>query len=162
MTKNIMAPILLTLSLDVLSCSFVPMIEEFKITEHKSVLPSQPNFTLGEIHRGSKGDIGSCRDVGSIKLFLQNEPSESTGYIFRISEGVFEDQLFYDAPVKRVEKYSEPGEYSFRWLDGLTQVQEPIDITIEITAVSASGARSEPQYVRATHPGVKKPWWQVW
>lgn len=40
--------------------------------------------------------------------------------------------------------------------------QEPIDITVKIIAVSKDGGRSEPQYLKVTHNGVKKPWWQLW
>ena len=52
--------------------------------------------------------------------------------------------------------------FSFLWLDGSNEEQEPIDITVQIIAVSLSGNKSEPQLLTITHPGIQKPWWKVW
>ncbi|WP_027858473.1 hypothetical protein [Marinobacterium jannaschii] len=145
-----------------LACSFARVTEEFVTTNQESIIPEQPNFTLTSIHRGTKGNIGSCNDAGSIKLTVNPEPEQDTGYVFSISQGEFEDQLFGEKPIVRVKKYTEVGEYSFIWLDGYSVEQEPIDIVIRIVAVSKDGGESEPQFLKVSHPGVKKPWWKFW
>ena len=87
---------------------------------------------------------------------------KDTGFIFAIEEDQFEDQLFYPEPMILESDHTGSDEYFFIWNDGRTTEQEPIDITVKIVAVSKDGGRSEPQYLKVTHNGVKKPWWQLW
>ena len=160
--KRITIFLLLLFPITSLACSFARVVEEFSATEERTIIPDTPNFTVTSVYRGTKGSIGDCSDAGSIRLTVSPEPKKETGYIFSISEGAFEDQLFDPAPIIRIKEYTEEGEYSFIWFDGNTIEQEPINITIKIVAVSRDGGHSEPQFVKVSHPGVKKPWWRFW
>ena len=120
-----------------------------------------PSFTVTSIERGRKGYSGSCAGAGILTIRAERFQPD-TGYIFSLAEGEMEDQLFYPSTIQKVPGSEEPGEYFFIWLDGNTEAQEPIDIVIKITAVSKDGGRSEPQYLKVQHPGVKKAWWKFW
>ena len=145
------------------ACSFAPAFDEFVISQSTVVVASQPNFSVASIHRGTDdGNHGSCSDAGFIELKLKTTPTNEQGYIFKIVEGKFEDQLFNESPVVPSKFMDDNKLYSFLWLDGSNEEQEPINITVEIIAVSQSGDKSKPQLLKITHPGVKKPWWKVW
>ena len=159
--KNILF-LLVLFSTNVLPCSFSDSTEEFKVDGNvRAVIPDQPNFTLLSVTRGYKDYIGSCSDAGIIKLKVDPEPKEPTGYVFSIAEGEFEDALFNDSILIRNKAYTKPGEYSFVWLDGNSDEQEPIRITVKIIAVSIDGGTSAPQFLRIENPG-KKQWWRFW
>src|SRR5690606_20739474 len=89
-------------------------------------------------------------------------PDEPTGYVFEIVEGEFEDAIFDASPIKAVERNEKEGLYNFAWLDGASNWQEPIDITVKIVAVTKTGQKSEPQMLKVTHPGIERPWWRLW
>ncbi len=158
--------ILLVLNLvafNAIACSFLPAFDDFVITDSSAVKATKPNFTVDSIHRGTDdGNHGSCSDAGFIELKLDTVPLHEQGYIFKIIEGKFEDQLFYESPVVPSKFIDSKKLYSFVWLDGSSEEQEPINITVQIIAVSRSGNKSEPQILKITHPGVEKPWWKVW
>jgi|TARA_B110000211_G_scaffold158508_1_gene179461 hypothetical protein len=145
------------------ACSFAPAFDEFVISENSSDKVTTPTFRVDSIHRGTDdGNHGSCSDAGFINLKLEALPSHEQGYIFKIVEGKFEDQLFYESPVVPSKFMENEKLFSFLWLDGSNKEQEPINITVQIIAVSRSGNKSEPQRLKITHPGIQKPWWKVW
>ncbi|WP_441002449.1 hypothetical protein [Pseudocolwellia agarivorans] len=145
------------------ACSFAPVFDEFITTDVALIKASSPRFSLESIHRGTDdGNHGSCSDLGIIKLKIDTIPVHEQGYIFKIVKGRFEDQLFLDSPVVLSKFIQNKQLYSFMWFDGSNEVQEPINITIQITAVSLSGDKSEPQVLNISHPGTSKPWWKVW
>ena len=145
------------------ACSFAPSFDDFVITEGPLVKATIPTFSVDSIHRGTNdGNRSSCSDAGFIKLKLDTVPLHEQGYIFKIVKGKFEDQLFDDSPVVPSKFKESKKLYSFLWFDGNNDVQEPINITVQIIAVSRSGNKSEPQLLNITHPGVTKAWWKVW
>jgi len=145
------------------ACSFMPMLDDFIVSGNSSNEAIVPTFIVESIHRGTDdGNHGSCSDAGFINLKLDTLPSHDQGYIFKIVEGEFEDQLFHESPVVPSEFIDNKKLYRFLWFDGNNQEQEPINITVEIIAVTSSGQQSEPQLLIITHLGVKQPWWKVW
>lgn len=145
-----------------LACSFAPMIDEFKIEDVEAPVPAKPTFVVKSINRGFyDGNHGSCSDAGSISLEVSDTKPDNVGYLFKIVEGSFEDRIFYDVPVTPSE-FAERNQFTFIWFDGHSDEQEPIDIVVEITPVSKSGAKGEPAYLHVVHPGTKKPWWKFW
>lgn len=137
------------------------MTQKFEITGEKSETPGKPNFEVKGIKRGSyDGNHGSCSDAGMI-TFVNLSSDTDIGYKFAIVEGTFEDTIFGDNPIVPSTFVNE-GEFTFRWFDGHTDDQEPIEITVEITPVSKSGSTGEPARLVVSHPGVKKPWWKIW
>ena len=87
------------------ACSFAPALEEFIITERSPVAATKPNFSVDSIKRGTNdGNRNSCSDAGFINLKLDSASSNDQGYIFKIVEGKFEDQLFYPLSLWKVKK----------------------------------------------------------
>ena len=162
-SMKILLSIILLLPNFVFACSFAQTMNIFSHGDARLIIPEKPNFAVSSIYRGTKGPHGGCQDAGSIKLQSGAKAGKKVGYRFSIERGQFEDALFINEPVVLVEaEWRTPGEYSFIWFDGNTVEQEPIDITVKIVAISEDGGESEPQFLRITHPGVKKPWWRFW
>jgi hypothetical protein len=152
----------LLISSNTFACSFAPTTEEFVLDNSDAPAPSTPIFVVKSINRGfDDGDGGSCSDAGILTLKIASPIEANVGYIFEISEGTFDDKIFYDAPIKSSE-FAKEGTFTFIWLDGESDSQEPINITVEITPVAKSGAKGKPAHLKITHPGVKKPWWKFW
>ena len=145
-----------------LACSFAQMTEEFKIEDVEAPVPAKPKFVVKNIKRGFyDGNGGSCSDAGSIALEVTHTGADNVGYIFKIAEGSFEDKIFHDVPVTP-SKFAEDNVFTFIWFDGHSDEQEPIDMVVEITPVSKSGGKGEPEYLQVSHPGIKRPWWKLW
>ena len=159
--KNLFLLLLVFISELALACSFMPSFERFEISESSTVVeaPRKPNLKVAEIDRGSKGDAGMCFDAGRLTIKDGSSPSKELGYIFSLHEGEFNAAVFPDYPVISTGTFFEIGEYSFIWLDGNTTEQEPLEFILKIEAVSLGGTRSEPQYLKVEHPGVKKKKW---
>lgn len=150
-------------SSDVFACSFAPMFEPFKVSGENSPKPNVPDFEVAKIKRGSDdGNYASCSDAGMLSLTLRTKTIHPTGYLFKIIDGTMEDRLFYPEPIKPSIYFEEEGIFNFIWLDGSSEEQEEIEMSVEIIAVSKSGERSEPQVLKVSYPGVKKPWWKFW
>ncbi|RRS06942.1 hypothetical protein EAG18_19350 [Pseudoalteromonas sp. J010] len=161
--NRILVLILSLISFDALACSMMPTSKYFEVTGNGTTEPVKPVFEVDGVHRGTDdGNHGSCSDVGSIVLKLKNIPTIEQGYIFELVEGTFEDTLFSDKAITLADFLEEKDEYYFVWFDGNSEEQEAFDIKIKITAVSESGIKSEPQYLKVSHPGVQKLWWKVW
>lgn len=153
----------LIISAESLACSFAPMTEAFVVVEGEGMPPAKPDFIVKEIKRGhDDGNPGSCSDAGILILKRETPPENSTGYLFGITAGEFEADIFDASPIKAVERNEKEGLYNFVWLDGASDWQEPIDITVKIVTVSKTGQKSEPQMLKVMHPGSKRPWWRVW
>lgn len=136
-------------------CSFGQMFDSFLEDPfyRSNKKPSAPIFELKGIKRGKNDGIGgSCSDAGMITLAPKEELNKvgvSVAYTFKLVEGEFEDNIFPQEPVS-----SRLGNnFTFIWFDGSNEHQEPIDIKVEIRAVSPSGVKSEASYLRITHPG---------
>lgn len=115
------------------------------------------------IRRGTDdGNFASTSDAGILTLELENPPAKKQGYKFEIIEGNFEDRLFTGEAVTPSEYVENRKDFSFIWLDGSSYEQEAFNIKVKIIGVSASGAESEPQFLKVKHDGIKKPWWRIW
>tara|TARA_R110002050_G_scaffold71891_3_gene154666 strand:+ start:51718 stop:52176 length:459 start_codon:yes stop_codon:yes gene_type:complete len=135
------------------ACSFAPALEEFIITERSPVAATKPNFSVDSIKRGTNdGNRNSCSDAGFINLKLDSASSNDQGYIFKIVEGKFEYQIFDESPVVPTKFMESKKGYSFLWFDGHKAEQAPINITVQIIAISRSGNKSEPQLLTITYP----------
>lgn len=160
--KSLLFIIAFTLTSHSLACSFALMIEEFKLEDVEAPVPAKPEFIVKNIKRGSyDGDGGSCSDAGALTFKAHNGSASEVGYLFKIIEGSFEDEIFYDTPITP-SKFAEKGVFTFIWFDGHSDEQKPIDMVVEVTPVSKAGEKGEPAYLEVTHPGVKKPWWKLW
>ncbi len=100
--------------------------------------------------------------MGSIQLKLQTSAKIKQGYIFEIVKGKLRNANFnyYIKPVTSLMK--DNSIYELQWGDKNSNSQQPFDIMLKITAVSRSGVKSKPQFLRISHPGVRVPWWNIW
>ena len=132
----------------VLACSFAPGYEAFRPVRFlpgSNLLP-EPAVSVDRIERGHQGDAGLCADAGILVLKV---PTEMLGYSFELVEGTFDDVVFPEGFVQPTER----GYLRFVWLDGNTDRQEPIDVLVKITTMSATGVLSEPLLLRIEDPG---------
>ena len=143
------------------ACKTFISINKFKIDKKiRYMAPEKPNFVLKGISRGKKiKDNTSCSylwTLGTISLKSKTPPKVKQGYIFEIVEGKLEkNNIFKPYPVVLTHSEVTKGIYNFKWSDGDSDLQEPFNIKIKITSVSLSGVRSDPQYLRISHNGVK-------
>jgi hypothetical protein len=139
-----------TISVPSVACSVTPGYKVFRplILRPGLSLEPAPKVTVSGITRGHKeGDpAASCSDAGILVLAVS---SDALGYRFEIVEGEFDDVVFPESFVQPTEQ----GLLRFVWLDGDTNVQEPINVVVEITTLSANGTLSEPLLLRIEDPG---------
>jgi|SRR6188768_723990 len=132
-----------------IACSFAPGYEAFlpgPVMRPSPTLAPAPAVSVEGIRRGTNGDPGMCADAGVLVLKV---PRAAQGYSFELVEGRFDDQVFPQGFVQPTR----PGYLTFVWLDGNTDVQEPIDVVVKVTAISNIGVLSEPLLLKIEHPG---------
>lgn len=137
------------------ACSFQPGYEPFLIRPYglrEEPPPQPPKLEVLKIERGRDGNPGMCDDAGILVLGVKNDSGQThTGYRFRLVSGVFNDRVFPDYAVRPAEQ--SPGVLRFVWLDGASDRQEPIDLVVEVVAVSLWGAESDAVRLHIKHPG---------
>lgn len=132
-----------------IACSFAPGYEEFRpgpVMRPSPTLSPAPAINVESIRRGTKGEVGMCADAGILVL---NVPKAPQGYSFELVEGKFDDEVFPQGFVQPTR----PGYLTFVWLDGNTDLQEPISVVVKITAMSSLGVLSEPLLLKIEDPG---------
>ena len=144
------------------ACSLVPLLEAFEASDTEVSAQVMPGFKVAGIERGSDdGNFGSCSDFGFITFKLSgNYPPQ--GYIFERVKGEFEDRLFEPVAVIPSKFVDDNASFTFVWLDGSSNEQEPINITVSIVAVNQAGERSKAQFLELRHPYNTLPWWRFW
>jgi hypothetical protein len=113
-----------------------------------AALSPPPRVTVDKIERGYGDSNVDCSNLGVLVLKV---PAETiAGYTFEIVTGRFDSEIPFPRgfvqPITR-------GQLRFVWLDGANSPQEPLDVVVKITALSATGALSEPKYLRVQDPG---------
>ena len=157
--KSIVFIIFLIAASQSFACSPIQRIEEFQIGGTAENVPAKPNLKIETIDRSDgAGSHGTCSDLAFITLKILNTPTEETGYLLRITDGEFKDGIFPNIPVNPTPHVSQ-NMLSFPWSD--LNRYAPIEASIEIIAVSKSGAKSEAAYLKMSNPGVN-PWWKFW
>ena len=144
------------------ACSIVPLLEAFEANHTEAIAPVTPNFKVAGIKRGSDdGNLGSCSDFGFI-IFKLSGSYPPQGYIFERVSGEFEDRVFEPVAVMPSQFIDDNSSFTFVWLDGSSNEQEPINITVSIVAVNQAGERSKAQFLELRHPYNTLPWWRFW
>jgi hypothetical protein len=110
-------------------------------------LSPPPQISVEKVERGYGGSDDSCSDLGTLVLKV---PESVAGYAFEIVAGNFDNDVPFPAgfvqPAIR-------GHLRFVWVDGPKSPQEPLNVLVKITAMSATGALSEPLFLRIQDPG---------
>ena len=155
MSSLALARVLLTLiawaiALPAMACSFAPGYKVFRpapVLRPGFTLAPAPKVIVARLVRGHRGvPATDCSDAGILELTV---PSDALGYSFEIVEGDFDDVVFPEGFVQPTQS----GLLRFFWLDGNTNLQEPIKVVVKITTMSASGNVSEPLLLKIEDPG---------
>lgn len=137
------------------ACRLARTHGEFTVTQGASSYPIRPNFKIVKLHRGSKiakKPQNSCSWLatqGWISFQLQSKSKNEQGYIFEVVAGrLGNNSLFSKKPVKLSHYGRTKNAFDFRWSDYPNYYRQQIYAKIKITAVSASGRKSKPQYIQ--------------
>lgn len=160
--KTILTLILILSCSNAFPCSLGAMTEPFAVDKSLNhVTPIKPSFKVSRLSRGTKSGT-SCSGLASLRLIPTTPPLHEQGYIFEVIEGVFD--IFHVAgPITTTEthrllsgkfKTLDKNEFLFYYFEAVI-TPKPIDITLKITAVSKSGAKSDPQLLKIQHDGAK-------
>jgi len=154
MTRLVVASLLTLLAAPALACSFVepePFVVDDTLEDAEA--PAAPVILSMTVTRGAEatrplGDEPaiSCTDLGFIELELDG-PSEEVGHRFTVIDGDAPDDLGLPGePVVGLD-------FAFIWVDGATDDQEPLSLTIEVVAVDLAGNESAPTTFTVDDPG---------
>ena len=109
----------------------------------------EPEVIIREILRGRDGVGSMCADAGTIEVEFTNH-RRLTGYKFIVVEGEDSESIF---PKKAITPKSGRKSVVFVWLDGASDIQEPINLKLKVVAVNSLGAESKPTEILVTHGG---------
>ncbi len=159
--KKLIVLLSLCFSFSAYPCSLAPSTEEFSIDKTLADIKAiQPTFEVSKLSRGKKA-LHSCSGLASLSLKLLNPNNVIQGYRFELVKGTFNKIYFSDVPIT-VTKYLKEKDTFVFYYNEITN--DPIDITVKITAISKSGNESQPQFLNIKD-GVKesKPsFWPSW
>ena len=155
--KYIIAIFLVLYTSGAVACSLPIYTEPFVIDKKlKLALPVKPKFKVSKFPRGTKSKT-SCSVLAF--LFLKPEKTiEQQGYTFKVIKGTF-NPFHSIEPLQRSEEHKllskeyeafDEDEFVFHFYEILNN---PIDIVLQITAISKSGGKSEPQLLKIKHNG---------
>lgn len=123
-------------------------------TDH--VAPTLGPLAIAGLHRGEKTtgcmEANSCDGIGwlTINVAVSDDvtPANGVGYRFSIVAGTLPPSfsILLDQPT---QVPASDGALSFSWDDG-TDDHQPIDFTLQVTAIDRAGNESAPQTLRVT------------
>ena len=131
-----------------IACSFAPGYEPLRVSSayQSNFVPDKPHALVTSVRRGyDDGNGGSCSDAGILTIKIDDSnPSNKTAYKFKVLDNEVFSSIFPTEPVMISPLERESEEMFFVWFDlGETQGKE-MRFTLEIVAVSPTGAESEP------------------
>lgn len=156
---------------DLFACSIGVILHELdpREVEIDRVAPQKPvlevsNVTRGrgaEVHGDGTMSVSSCDDIGWIELRFVESPRDDRssradlGFIVKVVEGSLPLMPAGDGDGHGYRGGGATGEVlALSWIDGATDEQEPIDLTLTVSVVDLGGNRSEPsERIRIQHSG---------
>uniref|UniRef100_UPI001CFCD8A0 hypothetical protein n=1 Tax=Microbulbifer aggregans TaxID=1769779 RepID=UPI001CFCD8A0 len=117
--------------------------------------PAAPEV-IYKIQRGSPKIKTSCADLGvvSISISSQGYRNRSTGYLFEVVSSSESQEIFPKQAVQGVlSKDGKEVRFDFSWIDGASEVQEPIEVVVNVYRISSLWVLSEPTKVVIKHRG---------
>ncbi|MCX2795388.1 hypothetical protein OQJ62_10695 [Microbulbifer thermotolerans] len=134
------------------ACSFPRTYEIFNpapLRGSSTIEVPKPEIIIGEISRGRDGAGSMCADAGTIEVEIVNH-RRLTGYKFVVVDGEDSESIF---PKEIITPTSGRKSVRFVWLDGASDIQEPINLKLSVIAINSFGVESEPTEILVTHSG---------
>ncbi|GAB2528983.1 hypothetical protein GCM10008940_34690 [Microbulbifer agarilyticus] len=123
--------------------------------EPKGAQPKSPKVEF-KVERGYSSEFDSCADTGTvtIKIDAQGYKSRSVGYVFEVissseSQKIFPEEAVYG----NAKSVNGVNTFTFPWIDGASDVQEPLEILVNIYRVNHGWVLSDPAQLVIRHRG---------
>jgi len=156
--KKLIVFLSLTFSFSSYACSLAPSTEEFVIDKSFAEIQAiKPTFEVSKLSRGKKA-LHSCSGLASLSLKLVSPSDVAQGYRFELVKGTFKKIYFNNTPIT-VSKFMKEKDTFVFYYNEITN--DPINITVKITAISKSGDNSQPQFLKIKD-GVKESKKSIW
>lgn len=117
--------------------------------------PGMPEIRVEGVMRGDAHEPRySCSDIGIVSLSVADAAETAElSYELVVVEGRHESEIVPTRPLRPRAGENRRRYFVFSWLDGDTHRQEPLDLHVRVTALSASGVRGGSSVVRILDPG---------
>lgn len=153
---SILVVLLITCDL-VLACSFADFRvfpPEIPMIKKKGGVPKAPTVSF-EVSRGHVDSYDSCADTGTITLTISTDGygRSTVGYLFEVVENSTGQKIFPEYAVYGFSPRGKSSSFVFPWIDGASDVQEPLKIVLNVYRVSSTWKKSEVVTVVIKHPG---------
>ena len=109
-----------------------------------------------KVKRGYLNNIDSCSDTGviTIEIPAQGYASYSTGYLFEVVSSSEAQTIFPDLAIySNAKSITGVNRYSFPWVDGGSNVQEPLKVVVNIYRIGVNWVLSDPTKLEINHRG---------
>jgi hypothetical protein len=134
-------------STDTLACSFYKLEPFLPSTPSHLGTGEKPNIPRAtfEVHRGQLGDGNSCDDTGVVTLLIdvQENQLKEIGYSIEVIDNTTGQELFPNYVFYTTRYENGQAKFYFPWVDGASDIQEPIKIVFKLVAVSRKWVKSE-------------------
>lgn len=120
--------------------------------------PPAPIVAVSTIQRGEyhpNKTYTGCADIGYVELVIPaDDASRKLAYEFDVVSGETRDDIFHNG-VAFTTDYEDDGKlhFFFAWFDGTDETQEPLDLKVQVTAITRSGLRSPATEIAIRDPG---------
>jgi len=117
--------------------------------------PDAPKVEF-KVVRGHLNGASSCSDTGSITIMIpaQGYDSHSTGYFFEVISSTEKQQIFPTGAIFGNSKSKDGvNSYTFPWIDGSSDVQEPLEVIVNVYRVGLNWVLSDPAELVIGHHG---------
>lgn len=152
--------VLMFVTWDVTACSFARQ-SEVEIAPHQQpkteTRPDVPTVTVGLIRRGRAPDgvwNWSCDDTGLVSIRMPlNENTKDLIFAFRVLSGTTDELKFRDGYYAGFTREGASSmSFTFPWIDGASDQQEPLDFVLEIIPARRSGLIGRSKIIRISYP----------
>ena len=138
---------------DVAACGMTSKLVPFAVTEGSSPVEAAggelpaPVAVVGEIVRGIGPNHSSCDDTGLLNVTVQwprgDYKLRELGFEFKVVAGSTPYAIFPAGPVQAPIS-GRSSDFLFMWREGGPAQQQPIDLQVEVRAVTRDNRRGPP------------------
>ncbi len=142
----------------VFACSFARtkyFLPQNPLVAPRGEKPKVPEVEF-KVTRGHLNTTDSCSDTGviTIEIPAQGYASYSTGFLFEVISSSEPQTIFPELAVySNAKSIAGVNRYSFPWVDGASDVQEPLKVVVNIYRVGVNWVISDPMKLVINHRG---------